>query len=94
MVDSARGREIATSGAQGRDAFVLRLVRLSDANAEEVAATIGKLRSKEGEVSALPQGRALLIIDRAAQAERMEALAHALDRPSPSARMFVLPTYR
>jgi len=98
VVDSARGREIATELVDGerraREAFVVRLIRLADASADEVAATVGKLKSKEGEVSVLSQGRAILIIDRAAQAERMEALAHALDRPSLSARMFVLPTHR
>ncbi len=98
VVDSARGKEIATELAPGerraREAFVVRLIRLADASAEEVAATVGKIKSKEGEVSVLPLGRAILLIDRAAQVERMEALAHALDRPSLAARMFVLPTHR
>jgi general secretion pathway protein D len=98
VFDSARGKEIATALGDGergmREAFVVRLVRLNDASAEEVAATLGKIKSKEGEVSVLPQGRAILIIDRAAQVERMEALARALDRPSLSARMFVLTTHR
>ena len=97
VVDSARGREVASpigEHGRGREAFVLRLVRLSEAGAEEVATTVGKLRSKDGEVVAVPQSRTLLLVDRAAQVERMEALAHALDRPAVPTRLFVLPTHR
>ncbi|MEO6954365.1 MAG: type II secretion system secretin GspD [Polyangia bacterium] len=95
VVDSARGKEIATmTGGGGKETFVLRLVRLEEVGADEVAATVGKLRSKDGEVIAVASSRTLLLVDRLAQVERMEALARALDRPALPAHMFVLPTHR
>ncbi len=97
VVDSARGREVASGlgeKGRGREAFVLRLVRLSEAGAEEIANTVSKLRSKDGEVVAVPQSRSLLLVDRLSQVERMEALARALDRPAVPTRIFVLPTNR
>ena len=95
VVDSARGKEIAAlTGGGGKETFVLRLVRLREAGADEVAATVGKLRSKDGEVIAVASSRTLLLVDRLAQVERMEALAQALDRPAIPGHMFVLPTHR
>ncbi len=95
MVDSARGRETAAPGGDGtREVYVLRLVRLQDIGAEEAVATVGKLRSEDGEALAVASSRTLLLVDKRAQRERMEALAHARYRPAIPGHVFVLPAHR
>ena len=95
MVDSARGREVAAPGGDVTKAvFVLRLVRLQDIGAEEAAATVGKLRSEDGEALAVASIRTLLLVDKRAQLERMEAVAHARYRPAIPGHVFVLPAHR
>src|SRR6185369_2330706 len=98
IVDGARAREVATPELQrdgsppGDDRFIVRLVRPAHAAPAELAELLGKLKSKDGDVSVFG-ATSLVIIDRAVNVRRMEELARALDVGAAGARIFTLGTH-
>jgi general secretion pathway protein D len=98
IVDAGRAREVATPELDGAlavpqdDRFVVRLVHPKHAAAGELSELLGKLKSKDGDVSVFGGG-ALVIIDRAVNVRRMEELARALDVDEAGARIFTLQTH-
>ncbi len=98
IVDSGAGPRVARTlapdeGTPAGDGFVVRLLRVRHAAPSELAEALGRLRSKEGEVTAWPAGGALLLTDRAESVRRMEALARQLDAAPPGERIFCLGTH-
>ena len=97
IVDGARGRELSSTANSGPgDAWVTKLVRLTYARPTEIAEILGKIRSKDGEVTAYAPGRALLVTDRANNVRRMEEIVALLDAPRnvDGDRIFLVSTHR
>jgi general secretion pathway protein D len=96
IVDAGRGREVAApelNGAlAGDDRFVVRLLHPKNAAPAELAELLGKMKSKDGDVSVFGTG-ALVLIDRAGNVRRMEQLARALDVGEGGARIYTLATH-
>lgn len=96
IVDAGRAREVAAAelgGAlPGDDRYVVRLYKPAHAAPAELAELLGRLKSKEGEVSTFGAA-SLVLIDRADNVRRMEALAHALDVGEAGARIYTLTTH-
>jgi general secretion pathway protein D len=96
IVDSGRAREFATpelgAASAGDDRYVIRLMHPKHAAPQELADLLGKMKSKDGEVSVFGQS-AIVITDRAGNARRMEELARALDVGEAGARIFTLQTH-
>jgi general secretion pathway protein D len=101
IVDAGRAREIATpelgdggAAANGPadDRFVVRLVRPKHAGAAELAELLGKMKSKDGDVSVFGAA-SLVLIDRAVNVRRMEEVARALDIGEEGARIYTLETH-
>jgi general secretion pathway protein D len=81
IVDSGRAREFATpelgAASAGDDRYVIRLMHPKHAAPQELADLLGKMKSKDGEVSVFGQS-AIVITDRAGNARRMEELARVV----------------
>jgi len=98
IVDAGRAKEIATPELGGSisspadDRYIVRLVHPKHAAPQELAELLGKLKSKDGDVSVFGQS-AVVVIDRAGNARRMEELARALDVGEAGARIFTLQTH-
>ena len=96
IVDSGRAKEIATPELGGSiaadDRYIVRLMHPKHAGPQELAELLGKLKSKDGDVSVFGQS-AVVVIDRAGNARRMEELARALDVGEAGARIFTLQTH-
>ncbi|MCA1664894.1 MAG: hypothetical protein LC659_11580, partial [Myxococcales bacterium] len=96
IVDAGRAKEIATpelgAAIASDDRYVVRLVHPKHAAPQELAELLGKLKSKDGDVSVFGQS-AVVVIDRAGNARRMEELARALDVGEAGARIFTLQTH-
>jgi general secretion pathway protein D len=97
IVDAGRAKEISTPQLDGQaplgDQFVTRLYRVQHASVQELAELIGKLRSKEGEVTAYAAGNAIILTDRGNNIRRMEEMARALDVAQPGQRIFLVATH-
>jgi general secretion pathway protein D len=95
IVDAGRAREVATpelapDGVTPMDdRFVVRLMRPKHAAPSELAELLGKLKSKDGDVSVFGAA-SLVLIDRAVNVHRMEELARALDIGAAGARIYTL----
>ncbi|MDB4965510.1 MAG: ral secretion pathway protein [Myxococcales bacterium] len=96
VVDSGRAREVASPQLDGAlandDHFVVRLLHPKHAAPQELAEVLGKMKSKDGDVSVFGAS-ALVITDRAGNVRRMEELARALDVGESGARVFTLATH-
>ena len=97
IVDSGRAREVASPELDGAlssndDRFVVRLLHPKHAAPDELSLLLGKLKSKEGEVSVFGAA-ALVLIDRSSNVRRMEELARALDVGEAGARIYTLTTH-
>src|SRR5262249_3534496 len=96
IVDAGRGKEVAApvlDGAVASDArFIVRLMHPKHATPAELADVLGKMRSKDGDVSVFGAA-ALVVIDRASNVRRMEELARALDVGETGARIYTLTTH-
>jgi general secretion pathway protein D len=96
IIDAGRGREVASPeldhGGANDDRFVVRLLRPAHATAAELAELLGKMKSKDGDVSVFGAA-SLVLIDRAVNVRRMEELARALDVGEEGARIYTLETH-
>jgi general secretion pathway protein D len=98
IVDVARGKEVAEPSLGGAlvapndDRFVVRLYRPHHVTPSELSELFGRLKSKEGDVSVFGAA-SLVIIDRASNVRRMEALGRALDVAEAQSRIYTLPTH-
>jgi general secretion pathway protein D len=86
VVDIGRVRDSATPQLRGSadapaDQWVTRLLRPKHARPAELAEVLGRMKSKDGEVSPFASGGAVLITDRAGNVRRMEEVVAALDMP-------------
>ncbi len=97
VVDASRGKEISTlldhEATPSTDQFVTRLVRLEHAGVQEVAEVVGKLRTKEGDVTVYPPGPSLILTDRASNVRRMEEMVQALDVAQPGEKIWTIATH-
>ena len=97
VVDAARAKEVSTvlgeESTPSGDQFVTRLIRLEHASVQEVGEVLGKLHSREGDVTIYPAGPSLIVTDRASAVRRMEELARALDVAQPGERIFTIATH-
>ncbi len=97
IVDSGRAREVASpelgDGAVPLDdRFVVRLFHPAHATPSELAELLGKLKSKDGDVSVFGAA-SLVLIDRAVNVRRMEDVARALDVGEAGARIYTMETH-
>lgn len=106
IVDAARAREVSTlsTGSDGdvapQDAaaaageqFVTRLLRVKNGSFPEIGEVVGKMKSKDGDVSPYAPTQSLIITDHAANVRRMESLVRALDVAAPGEKIFSLATH-
>lgn len=100
VIDVARGKDVsqplaADADTPTTDQWVTRLLRLQHAKPQDIADVLGKVRSKEGDVTVYAPSQSLLITDRASHVRRMETLVQVLDVPKmlSADRMFVLATH-
>lgn len=100
VIDVARGKDVsqplaADAETPSTDQWVTRLLRLQHAKPQDIADVLGKVRSKEGDVTIYAPSQSLLITDRATHVRRMESLVQVLDVPKmlSADRMFVLATH-
>ncbi|HEY2746383.1 MAG TPA: secretin N-terminal domain-containing protein, partial [Polyangia bacterium] len=94
IVDGGRAKEIAAPDFDGGagpndDRYVVRLLHPKHAAPQELAELLGRMKSKDGDVSVFGAS-ALVIIDRAANARRMSELVGALDVGEAGARIYTL----
>ncbi|HEX4461973.1 MAG TPA: type II secretion system secretin GspD [Polyangia bacterium] len=97
IIDAGRAREVASpelgSGALAMDdRFVVRLFHPEHATPAELAELLGKLKSKDGDVSVFGAA-SLVLIDRAVNVRRMEDVARALDVGEAGARIYTMETH-
>jgi len=96
IVDAGRAKEIATPELDGAgasdDRYVVRLMHPKHAAPAELAELLAKMKSKDGDINVFGAS-ALVIIDRASNARRMEEVARALDVGEAGARIFTLTTH-
>src|SRR5262249_36292587 len=62
--------------------YVTRLIRLEQVDAADIGVVLQPLVSKDGLITSYPQTNALIIIDSAANVERLQKMIHELDVPS------------
>jgi general secretion pathway protein D len=97
IVDSGRAKEVAAPELDGGavaldDRFVVRLFHPQHATPAELAELLGKLKSKDGDVSVFGAA-SLVLIDRAVNVHRMEDVARALDVGEAGARIYTMETH-
>jgi general secretion pathway protein D len=100
IVDAGRAREVAAPeladgpvvAGPGDDRFVVRLFHPHHATPAELAELLGKMKSKDGDVSVFGAA-SLVLIDRALNVRRMEELARALDVGEADGRIYTLETH-
>jgi general secretion pathway protein D len=92
IVPARDAREAALpTGARGGDQMVTRILPLSHADAASLAPVVQPLVSKDGLVTAYPQTNSLVIVDAAANVERLAGLLGELDAPSNERTLEVVP---
>lgn len=75
------------------DRFVTRLYRLSHISADEVAALLGKFKSKDGDITVHGPGNLLIITDTAANIRRMLQLVEEVDVGGAGEQVWVEPIH-
>jgi general secretion pathway protein D len=84
----SRGEPVADA-----DRYVTRLYRLQAVSTEEAMALITKFKSKDGDVSAYPAGRLLIITDTGTQVRRMIRLLEEVDIGGAGQRLWIEPVH-
>src|SRR5687768_12767692 len=82
----ARGEPVADA-----DRYVTRLYRLQAVSTDEAVALVSKFKSKDGDVSAYPPGRLLIITDTGTQVRRLIRLLEEVDIGGSGQRMWIEP---
>jgi general secretion pathway protein D len=82
----ARGEPVADA-----DRYVTRLYRLQAVSTDEAVALVTKFKSKDGDVSAYPAGRLLIITDTGTQIRRIIRLLEEVDVGGSGQRMWIEP---
>jgi general secretion pathway protein D len=84
----ARGEPVADA-----DRYVTRLYRLQAVSTDEAMALVTKFKSKDGDVSAYPAGRLLIITDTGTQVRRIIRLLEEVDVGGSGQRMWIEPVH-
>jgi general secretion pathway protein D len=82
----ARGEPVADA-----DRYITRLYRLQAVSTDEAVALVTKFKSKDGDVSAYPAGRLLIITDTGTQVRRLIRLLEEVDIGGSGQRMWIEP---
>jgi general secretion pathway protein D len=82
----SRGEPVADA-----DRYVTRLYRLQAVSTDEAIALVTKFKSKDGDVSAYPAGRLLIITDTGTQVRRLIRLLEEVDVGGSGQRMWIEP---
>lgn len=82
----ARGEPVADA-----DRYITRLYRLQAVSTDEAVALVTKFKSKDGDVSAYPPGRLLIITDTGTQVRRLIRLLEEVDIGGSGQRMWIEP---
>jgi general secretion pathway protein D len=84
----ARGEPVADA-----DRYVTRLYRLQAVSTDEAVALVTKFKSKDGDVSAYPGGRLLIITDTGTQVRRLIRLLEEVDIGGSGQRLWIEPVH-
>jgi general secretion pathway protein D len=84
----SRGEPVADA-----DRYVTRLYRLQAVSTDEAVALVTKFKSKDGDVSAYPAGRLLIITDTGTQVRRIIRLLEEVDVGGSGQRMWIEPVH-
>jgi general secretion pathway protein D len=87
----ARETAVPTGAARDGDAVVTRLLPLAHADASALVPVVTPLVSKDGLVTAAPQTNTLVVVDAAANVERVAGLLRELDVPASERTLAVVP---
>jgi general secretion pathway protein D len=82
----ARGEPVADA-----DRYVTRLYRTQAVSTDEAVALLSKFKSKDGDISAYPGGRLLIITDTGTQVRRMIRILEEVDIGGSGQRMWIEP---
>jgi general secretion pathway protein D len=82
----SRGEPVADA-----DRYITRLYRLQAVSTDEAVALVTKFKSKDGDVSAYPPGRLLIITDTGTQVRRLIRLLEEVDIGGSGQRMWIEP---
>jgi general secretion pathway protein D len=91
IVPAAAAREAPLGGAGGGDEVVTRILPLRHADAETLLPVLQPLVSKDGLLSAYPGTNSLVVVDTAANADRLAALLDELDRAPSAGTVEIVP---
>ncbi len=84
----ARGEPFADA-----DRYVTRLYRLQAVSTDEAVALVTKFKSKDGDVSAYPAGRLLIITDTGTQVRRLIRILEEVDIGGSGQRLWIEPVH-
>jgi general secretion pathway protein D len=84
----ARGEPVADA-----DRYVTRLYRLQAVSTDEAVALVSKFKSKDGDVSAYPAGRLLIITDTGTQVRRLIRILEEVDIGGSGQRLWIEPVH-
>jgi general secretion pathway protein D len=84
----ARGEPVADA-----DRYVTRLYRLQAVGTDEAVALLTKFKSKDGDISAYPGGRLLIITDTGTQVRRMIRILEEVDVGGSGQRLWIEPVH-
>jgi general secretion pathway protein D len=73
------------------DRYVTQLYRLRHVDADDILAVLGKLKSKDGDITASAAGRLLIITDTGSQLRRLTRIIEEVDVASAGARLWIEP---
>jgi general secretion pathway protein D len=80
-------------GAPSEDRYVTRIHRLSHVGADEIAAVLGKFKSKEGDVTVYAPGNLLIITDTGSNIRRMMGLVEEIDVGEAGDQIWIEPVH-
>ncbi len=83
----------SAQGAPAEDRYVTRIHRLSHVSADEVAAVLGKFKTKEGDITVYAPGNLLIMTDTGTNIRRMMQLVEEIDVGEAGDQIWIEPVH-